>query len=149
MANNAAETVIGAVVLAVAGGFLAYAATTADVGPGRGTYALTASFRKAEGVNVGGDVRIAGVKIGSISAMALDPKTYRATLTLAIDPAIKLPDDTSVKIASASLLGDSYIALDPGASEFMLAPGAELTITQDSISMTDMLGRFVQGSADK
>lgn len=146
MANSAAETIIGALVLVAAGGFLAYAATTADLGPRGSGYDVVASFRKAEGIAVGGDVRIAGVKVGSVSAMALDPATYRARVTLAIDAAVRLPDDSAAKITASSLLGDSYIAIDPGASELMIEPGGEMTITQDSISLTDLLGRFVQGS---
>jgi phospholipid/cholesterol/gamma-HCH transport system substrate-binding protein len=146
MASNAAETLIGAVVLAAAGGFLVYAANTADVGVGGAGYELVAKFRKAEGIDVGGDVRIAGVKVGTISDMELDLKTYFATVTVAIDNNVKVPDDSLAKITSASLLGDSYIAIDPGGSDLMLEPGEELAFTQGSISITDLIVKFGGGT---
>jgi len=149
MASNAAETLIGAVVLAAAGGFLVYAANTADVGVGGPGYELVAKFRKAEGIDVGGDVRIAGVKVGSISNMELDLKTYFATVTVAIDDEVKVPDDSLAKITSASLLGDSYIAIDPGGSDLMLEPGEELAFTQGSISITDLIVKFGGGTEQK
>lgn len=149
MASTAAETLIGAVVLAAAGGFLVYAANKADVGVGGTGYELVAKFRKAEGIDVGGDVRIAGVKVGSISGMELDLKTYFATVTFAIDDEVKVPDDSLAKITSASLLGDSYIAIDPGGSDLMLEPGEELAFTQGSISITDLIVKFGGGTEQK
>jgi len=146
MASNAAETLIGAVVLTVAAGFLVYAANTADVNVSGQGYELVAKFRKAEGVDVGGDVRIAGIKVGSISAMSLDPKTYFATVTFIIDDAVTVPDDSLAKITSSSLLGDSYIAIDPGGSDLMLEPGEELGFTQSSISVGDLIGKFIGGA---
>lgn len=146
MASSATETVIGAVVLAVAGGFLVYAANTADVAAGGG-YPVLAKFRKAEGLNVGGDVRIAGVKVGTVSGMELDPTTYNAVLTLSVRSGIELPDDSSAKIASASLLGDSYVAIEPGGSEYMIEPGGEITYTQGSFSIGDAIGRFIHGGS--
>ena len=149
MADSAAETLIGAAVLAVAGGFLFYAANTAEVDVRGNAYELTAKFRKAEGIDVGGDVRIAGVKVGSVTSMTLDPKTYFAKVTISLDKAVKVPEDSLAKITSSSLLGDSYIAIDPGAADDMLAPGSELTITQSSVSLTDLLGKVVQGDTSK
>jgi phospholipid/cholesterol/gamma-HCH transport system substrate-binding protein len=148
MASNAAETLIGAVVLAIAGGFLVYAANTADLGFGKGEgYDVIANFRKAEGLAVGGDVRIAGVKVGTISGMTLNPQTYFATVTLNLMDVVQVPDDSVAKITSSSLLGDSYIAIDPGGSEFMLAAGEEIVNTQSSVSVGDLIGRFIHGQA--
>jgi phospholipid/cholesterol/gamma-HCH transport system substrate-binding protein len=146
MASNAAETLIGAVVLTVAAGFLVYAANTADVSVGGQGYELIAKFRKAEGIDVGGDVRIAGIKVGSISGMELDMKTYFATVTFVIDDDVKVPEDSLAKITSASLLGDSYIAIDPGGSDLMLEPGEEMIFTQSSISVGDLIGKFIGGA---
>jgi phospholipid/cholesterol/gamma-HCH transport system substrate-binding protein len=145
MASNAAETLIGAVVLAVAGGFLVYAANTADVDVGRSGYELVAKFRKAEGIDVGGDVRIAGVKVGSVSGMTLDPTTYLARVTFVIDRDVKVPEDSSAKITSASLLGASYLAIDPGGADLMLEPGEEIANTQSSVSVGDLIGKFIHG----
>ncbi|MEM6972039.1 MAG: outer membrane lipid asymmetry maintenance protein MlaD [Pseudomonadota bacterium] len=146
MSETTAETSVGAIVLLAAAGFVAYAATVADLGfGGGGGTTLVAEFRRAEGIAPGGDVRIAGVKIGSISSMVLDPARYRARVTLNIQPGIDIPDDTAAKITQASLLGDSYIALTPGASEFMLQDGELITFTQDSVNLLDLVGRFIAG----
>lgn len=149
MASNVAETLIGAAVLAAAGGFLIYAANTADIGGREGGYELVAKFRKAEGIGVGGDVRIAGVKVGSVTGMGLDPKTYYAKVTLSVSTSVELPDDSLAKITSSSLLGDSFIAIDPGASADMLQAGDEIAFTQSSVSVTDLVGKFVHGDAEK
>ncbi len=146
MASNAAETLIGAVVLTAAAGFLVYAANTADVNVGGSGYELVAKFRKAEGIDVGGDVRIAGVKVGSISSMELDRQTYFATVTFTIDDGVMVPEDSLAKITSASLLGDSYIAIDPGGSDLMLEPGEEMGFTQSSISIGDLIAKFIHGA---
>ncbi|MEM6356952.1 MAG: outer membrane lipid asymmetry maintenance protein MlaD [Pseudomonadota bacterium] len=147
MSGKLAESLIGATVLAVAGGFVVYAANTADLGFGRaGGTTYVAEFRKADGLAPGGDVRIAGVKVGSISGMQLDPQTFRAKLQLSIDTNVELPDDSAARITSASLLGDSYIAISPGASEFMLEEGDEITYTQDAVNLLDMVGSFIHGS---
>ncbi|MEM7505968.1 MAG: outer membrane lipid asymmetry maintenance protein MlaD [Pseudomonadota bacterium] len=146
MASNTVEALIGGVVLAAAGGFLVYAANTADLAGGAGGYELTAQFRKAEGLSPGGDVRIGGVKVGSITNMALDPKTYKAVVTLSIDSDIQIPEDSDVRITASSLLGDNYLAIGPGGSEFMLRDGEELEFTQDSISLMDLVAKFIHGS---
>ncbi|MEM9146657.1 MAG: MlaD family protein [Pseudomonadota bacterium] len=144
MAGTATETALGAVVLAAAAGFLIYAATTADVSTGGG-YDLVAKFRKAEGLNPGGDVRIAGVKVGTIASMELDPRSYKAVVTVSIREGVIVPDDTAAKIASTSLLGDSFIALVPGASDIALEDGDEFQFTQDSISILDLAAKAVAG----
>lgn len=150
MASNAAETVIGAVVLAVAGGFLVYAANTADVGiGGGGTYGLTAEFNAAEGVSVGGDVMIGGVKIGSVTGVDLNTERYRPVVTMQIREDIKLPEDSDAKVASEGLLGGNFIAITPGASDYMLEDGAEIEFTQGSINLIDIVGRLVTGSGSE
>lgn len=149
MASNAAETLIGAAVLAAAGGFIVYAANTADLRAGGGGYEVVAKFRKAEGIAVGGDVRIAGVKVGSVTAMSLDPKTYYANVTLSVATEIQVPEDSLAKITSSSLLGESYIAIDPGSADAMLEPGGEITFTQSSVSVGDLIGKFIHGDTPK
>ena len=145
MASSAAETVIGAAVLAVAGGFLVYAANTADVGVGNAGYELKAEFRAAEGLNIGGDVQIGGVKVGSIADVSLNPANYFAVVTMSIREEVKIPEDSIAKVASESLLGGNYIAIDPGGSDFMLEDKSEFEHTQGSVNLMDIIGRFVQG----
>jgi len=148
MAGSTAETLIGAVVLAAAGGFLVYAANTADVSMGGGSYELVAKFRKAEGVAEGSDVRIAGVKVGTVTGMRLDPASYKAVLTLAMRAGVEVPEDSAAKITAASLLGDNFVALDPGASSYMLAGGDEITYTQSSVNLLDLAGQAIGGGRD-
>jgi phospholipid/cholesterol/gamma-HCH transport system substrate-binding protein len=147
MASNAAETVIGAAVLAVAGGFLVYAANKADASLGGGGYMLTAEFRKAEGLVVGGDVQISGVKVGSITSIELNPKTYYASVGLSVHEEIKIPEDSVAKIVSEGLLGGNFITVDVGSSDFMLEPNSEFEFTQGSINILDLVNRFA-GSAE-
>ncbi|MEM7213551.1 MAG: outer membrane lipid asymmetry maintenance protein MlaD [Pseudomonadota bacterium] len=149
MASNAAETLIGALVLAVAGGFLVYAANTADVSVGGGGYDLKAEFRKAEGLSVGGDVQISGVKVGSITSIALNPDTFRASVDMSIREHVKIPEDSIAKIASEGLLGGNFVTIDPGASDFMLEDGAEFELTQGSINLIDLVVKFGQSSGSE
>ncbi|MEO1491903.1 MAG: outer membrane lipid asymmetry maintenance protein MlaD [Pseudomonadota bacterium] len=145
MASNVAETLIGVAVLAVAGGFLVYAANTADVSVGGGGYELKADFRAAEGLNVGGDVQISGVKVGAITAVGLNEKNYFASVRMSLYDDVKIPEDSVAKVASEGLLGGTFISIDPGASDFMLEPGAEFEHTQGSINLMDLVGRVVHG----
>ena len=147
MSDSAAETVVGAVVLAVAGGFMLYAAQHSDFSTG-GAYEVTAVFRKADGLTVGGDVRISGVKVGSVRDVSLDPQSYAAKVSLAISQGVQLPDDSSASVASDGLLGGAHVAIQPGGSEFMLEPGGEITITQGSVNLMDLIGRAVSGGGE-
>ncbi len=144
MASNAAETVIGAAVLAAAAGFFAYAAQTTGFTAGVGeNYELKASFRKAEGLVIGGDVRVAGVKVGAISSLKLDTTTYRAIAMLSIDSDVKLPEDSNAVIATEGLLGGAYVSVTPGGSDLMLANGDEILYTQGSINLLDLVGKAI------
>lgn len=145
MANNVAETLIGAAVLIVAGGFLAYASQHTDFGSGS-TYDLKAKFFSADGVAPGIDVRMSGVKVGTVGDLTLDPKTYEAVVSLSVTNGFEVPSDTSAKIASDGLLGGSYISLEPGASEYPLEPGEEIERTQGSVSLIDLLGKAVHSA---
>lgn len=142
MASSVAETVIGAVVLATAVGFVVYAGQTSGVQVGADSYPLTASFRSAEGVTVGTDVRLAGITIGSVTDLELDPASYQAKAVFTVQGDLEIPEDSDIKIASESLLGGSYVEITPGASEFMLKAGDEILNTQGSVSLLDLLVRF-------
>lgn len=148
MANNIAETVIGAAVLVAAGGFIAYAAQTADLGGGGDSYTLNASFRSASGIGPGTDVRLSGVKIGTVAAMRLDPQTYQAVTVLALDDEVLIPEDSDAKIAADGLLGGNYVSITPGGSEFMIEAGGEILNTQGSVSLLDLLISFGTGGGE-
>lgn len=145
MANNTVETLIGAVVLCVAGGFLYYASRTADFGGG-GSYPLIADFYKADGIGTGGDVRVSGVKVGTVDSVTLNEQTFQARVTFAMSEGVKLPSDSSAKIASDGLLGGSYVAIEPGGSEYFLEPGEAIEHTQGSVSLLDLIGKAVAGT---
>jgi phospholipid/cholesterol/gamma-HCH transport system substrate-binding protein len=140
--RNLAETVTGAVVLVVAIGFLGYAVANSGRTPISG-YALHARFDRIDGLSVGADVRLAGVKVGSVTTAAVDPKSYQAEVDFTVQNALKLPADTSAEITSDGLLGGKYISLVPGGDDKMLPPGGAVTITQSSISIEHLLGKFI------
>jgi phospholipid/cholesterol/gamma-HCH transport system substrate-binding protein len=145
--RNAAEVLAGLAVLIVAAGFLAYALATsgsADV-PG---YTFSAEFDRIDGLSVGSDVRMAGVKVGSVTDTSIDPKTYLAVVDFTVQKNIALPTDSSAAISSQSLLGGDYLALVPGGSDQMLKPGGRVTITQGSVSLEDLLGKFIFSVTD-
>lgn len=140
--RNMAEVLIGAVVLLVAAGFLAYAIAHSGRTTASG-YQLYAKFDHIDGLSVGADVRVAGVKVGSIDSAVLDPKTYQAVVGLSVADNVKLPKDSSAVITSESLLGGKYLALAPGGDDAMLQPGQTITITQGSINIEELLGKFI------
>jgi len=146
MSENRAEIVVGAAVIAVAMGFLGYAASSVGATQSSRGYDLTASFRSAEGIGVGTDVRLAGVKIGSVTGIDLNPETFRADATLSIRNAVELPDDSSVLVASEGLLGGNFVEIQPGGSPFNYEPGAEIFNTQGAISLIELLSKFVGSS---
>jgi phospholipid/cholesterol/gamma-HCH transport system substrate-binding protein len=150
MTGNVIETVMGAVVLVVAALFLFLAYSTSQVRAVQG-YEVTAQFDSVSGIHDGSDVRIAGVKVGSVVAETLDPKTYLADVRMSIDPAYKLPDDTVAEILSAGLLGDKFMALVPGGSEQTIPPGGRIKFTQSPVSLENLIGQmmFSQPSGQK
>lgn len=143
MANSVAEAVIGAVVIAAAAGFALYAAQSS--GQNVHGYPLTAKFRDANGISVGTDVRVAGIKVGTVTGLDLDPTSFQAKATFSVRDGLKVPDDSDVKIASEGLLGGSFLEISPGASDVILAAGDEITHTQGSIDLLSLLMRFGTG----
>ena len=146
MSGNVIETVMGAVVLVVAALFLFFAYTTSQMRTVDG-YTVTAQFTRVDGIRDGSDVRIAGVKVGSITAENLDPKTYLATLKMSINPEYKLPEDTVAEVISSSLLGDKYMALVPGGSDKNIPPGGQIKYTQATASLEDLIGQMIFSQA--
>lgn len=142
MRGNVIETVMGAVVLIVAALFLLFAYNSSRVREVSG-YEVTATFDRVDGIRDGGDVRISGIRIGSIRAEDLDPHTFLVTVHMSIAPAIKLPDDTSAEIISSGLLGEKYMALVPGGSEKTIPPGGQIKFTQSPVSLENLIGQMI------
>ena len=149
MKNNVIETILGGVVLIVAGLFISFAVSTADLNKVHG-YNVTANFTNIDGITEGQDVRMSGVNIGSVEKIALDDVTYLAQVTLSIDPAIKLPLDTVAKVSSEGLLGGKYMSLEPGGEEEFLKEGDRIQYTQSGVNLEEMIGKFIfSGAEDK
>ena len=146
MGNNIVETLIGAVVLVIAVFFVIFAYTSTGVGPTTG-YELSARFTRVDGLSVGSDVRMSGIKVGTVVEQSLDRETFDALVIFNVKDDVKVPDDTAVKITSDGLLGDSYVSLEPGGSDTFLAAGEELTITQGAVNLMDLIAQAVFGSA--
>ncbi len=149
MSENKAEILAGAGVLVVALGFLAYASGVTGVGAtSAGSYPLGASFRSAEGVSIGTDVRLAGVKIGTVTGLDLNPETFRADATFSVRDGVEIPDDSAISISSEGLLGGNFVEVIPGGSPFNLEAGGEIVDTQSSVSLITLLMKFVAGSGE-
>ncbi len=148
MAENRLEIATGAVVLAAAIAFFAFASHSSGLAGATGTYPLKASFRSIEGVSPGSDVKLAGVKVGTIGAMTLNPKTYMADVVVDLDKSILLPTDSAILISSEGLLGGNYVEIVPGGAPDNLAPGDEIEDTQGAVSLVSLLLKFVGSKAD-
>lgn len=151
MKRSVIETVLGAVVLFIAGFFLIFSYNTANVKKVSG-YEVTADFSGIGGLAIGDDVQISGVKVGSIVKVSLDPDSYLARVSMSIDPSVKLPEDTAAMISSESLLGGRYMSLEPGAAEDTIPPGGRIQYTQAPQNLEQLLGQFIfsmQGKDEK
>ncbi|WP_138468525.1 outer membrane lipid asymmetry maintenance protein MlaD [Poseidonocella sp. HB161398] len=145
MSENVTEVAVGGTVLAVAAAFLLYTLSSTGGMTSNAGYPLTASFRSAEGIGVGTDVRMAGVKVGSVTSMDLNPQSFRAEATVQIRNGIELPDDSAIVISSEGLLGGNYVEILPGGSVDNYAPGDEVVDTQGAVSLISLLMKFVGG----
>jgi len=150
MQNSFVETLIGAAVVVVAAVFFYYGWHTTGSGAVSG-YEVVAKFDRIDGIGVGTDVRMSGIKVGTVTTQELDQKTYRALVRMNIKNEILLPEDSSIKVASEGLLGGAYLAISPGGSDTMLTAGAEFETTQGSIDFVGLLGQaiFSGGGDDK
>ena len=149
LASNVSETLIGAAVLAVAGSFLYFASQSTGFSTEAGRYNLLASFRSVEGLSIGSDVKLSGVKIGTLTGVSLDPDTYQALTVMAIDNEVLIPDDADIKVLTNGLLGAAFLEITAGGSPFMLEPGGEIIYTQGSISLLNLLLKFSNGAGDE
>ncbi|WP_299639791.1 outer membrane lipid asymmetry maintenance protein MlaD [uncultured Ruegeria sp.] len=147
--HNWTEILVGGVVLAGAVAFGVYASQSTGLSQGAAGYELGASFRSLEGVGVGTDVRLAGVKIGTVTGVSLNPDTYRADTTFTIADGILVPDDSAIVISSEGLLGGNFVEVMPGGSPFFFDPGDEIEDTQGAVSLISLLVKFVAGDGSE
>jgi len=144
MNKNYFEIIVGVVVVVVALIFFLSARNTADVGvSARESYQLTAKFLRIDGIEVGSDVRIAGIKVGSVFEVSLDKESYDAILEISILNNYAIPDDSYISIISSNLLGGKYIDIEPGISDEFLVDGEAITYTRASVSIESLLSKFL------
>ncbi len=149
MRESIFETLIGLVVVSVAGVFLWFA--LAEGGDGNGSsdnYAVTARFNNVSGVARGSDVRLAGVKVGVVQAIEADYERAEAVLTLTVDEALELADDTSARISTDGLLGGAYVSLEQGGG-FDVIPrdgSGEIAYTRGSVDILTLFASFASGA---
>lgn len=148
MRRNIIETIMGGIVILVALFFVVFAFNSSGVSTVDG-YEITAEFDDATGLAPGTDVRMAGVKIGTVVEQRLNPETYFAQVVLNIDEEIKLPVGTSARIISDGLLGGNFVSLTPGGDDAIIPADGEIEYTQGSINVVDLLGRFVFSAAEQ
>ncbi len=147
MKRNIIETVMGGVVLLVAAFFIVFAFSSSGVQT-TGGYQVRAVFNDASGLVPGTEVRMSGVKIGSVLSQELDPDSFFAVVTLTIDEDIELPKDTSARVVPDGVLGGNLLQLQPGGAEEVIPHEGTIVHTQGAINLVDLVGRFVFGSPD-
>ncbi len=139
------ETFVGALVLLIAAYFLHYAYSTTQVIKGHDQYIVYGKFDRVDGLNLGADVRISGIKVGKIISQTLDLKSFQAILELSISSDIKLPADSSAEIISGGLLSDKYVSITPGSDDEHLTEKSFIEYTQSSISLEGLISKFMFG----
>ena len=143
MNRNIVETVLGAIVLLVAGIFLAFSMRAGNVSASADGYEVTAEFAGIGGLSIGDDVQISGVKVGTVAGVELNEETFLARVRILIDDDLQLPTDTAALISSESLLGGKYMALEPGADEEIIPRGGRIQYTQAPQNLEQLLGQFI------
>lgn len=147
MKSKIVETIMGAIVLAVAGIFLSIAYRSSATVSDKGVF-LQAKFDRVDGLVVGNDVKVSGVKVGKVFNIDIDPATFLAVVSFTVSPQLSLPADSSAEIVSESFMGGKYIALVPGGSEEVLASGDTVIYTQSSLSFEALVGKYLFSSGN-
>jgi phospholipid/cholesterol/gamma-HCH transport system substrate-binding protein len=142
------ECVVGAAVIVLFALVLTYSYGGSRLKPAGG-YLLDAAFNRVDGIAVGDEVRLAGIKVGSVDGQRLDDQ-HRAVLSLRLDSAVRLPVDTGVAIHTDGLFGTKFVVLDAGGEEDLLEPGDEIEFTQDSMRIDELLELIIaEGTAQR
>jgi phospholipid/cholesterol/gamma-HCH transport system substrate-binding protein len=144
--ENLGEAIVGLFVVLFAAWFVFFAWARTGGGTKAGAIHVTALFPNSTGVSVGSEVRVAGMKIGTVTDQALDPQSFQVKMTLALDPAIKLPADSSAAITSEGFLGATFVSLIPGGDPQRLKDGGTIADTQGAMDLMSMVGQFINKS---
>ncbi|MCK5042366.1 MAG: outer membrane lipid asymmetry maintenance protein MlaD [Sphingomonadales bacterium] len=147
MSKNYVESIVGLVVLVAAAGFFTFTYSKVEVGTVRG-YELNASFDRIDGLLVGSDVRLSGIKVGTVLAQEINFDTYQAVVRFSVDSAVELPVDSSASITSEGLLGGHYLSLGPGGLDEYLEDGDEVEFTEGSVDLFGLIGQAIYSTDD-
>jgi phospholipid/cholesterol/gamma-HCH transport system substrate-binding protein len=149
MSTRSTETLVGLFVLLGLAALFFLALKAANLGNfnTEATYPVTARFDNIGGLKVRAPVRSAGVTVGRVTAITLDPKTYQGVVSMDIRVGFQFPKDSSAKILTAGLLGDQYVGLEPGAAEASLGSGATITQTQSALVLENLIGQMLFNKA--
>lgn len=142
MRKKPVETIMGIVVLVIALLFLIFAYRVSDLQVVKG-YTLSADFMKVGGLSIGSDVRINGIKIGTVTAQKLNNEDYTVNVNFSIAGDVLLPKDSTVAIVGDGLMGDKFVKIEPGKSKEFLADGDKFTKTKDFKTLEDMVGEII------
>lgn len=141
MKNSTVETLIGAAVVAIAAVFFLFAYQTSGEGRASNGYRLLAEFDNAEGINIGTDVRVAGVKVGTVTGFDLNAENFLAKVTMQLDDKVKLTEDATAKVSAEGLLGSKFISLEQGGADVMLADGGFISNTQGAVDIWSLISQ--------
>ncbi|MDR1694536.1 MAG: MlaD family protein [Lactobacillaceae bacterium] len=136
------ETIMGIIVIFIAASFIYFSYNASDLRVVKG-YEITVNFLKVGGLNIGSDVRINGVKVGTVVSQSLDNENYHAVIKLSVASNIKLPKDSTFEVATDGLMGDKFIKVQPGTSLELLKNGDTATNTKDFKTIEDMVGEII------
>ena len=139
MKSNTFEAIIGAFVITLSIVFLYFGFSSIKLNKSD-NYNISALFNRIDGIKIGSDIRMSGIKIGSVSKQELDNKSFEAKVSMSIDSKILIPDDSSAKITSDGLLGGNYISIEPGGSDIFLSNDEEIFFTQGSVDLIGLVG---------
>lgn len=142
MQSNVLEAITGAIVLVV-GAILLVFAYVKTKGTDSADFTISANFERIDGLSIGNDVRMSGIKIGKVVSQSIDPDTYMAKVTVAVDPTLKIPSDSSASIASEGLLGGKYVDISPGGAMENLQAGEAIEHTQSSVNLESLIGKMI------
>ena len=147
MKYNILETIMGFVVLIAVAIFLIYGIKTAKVDTKKENQNIYAIFENVSGLKIGDNVQISGINVGKIINLELNTDTYEAKVLMGLNNKIKLPEDTTARITSSSMLGRNYIEISPGISNTYLKDKEVIFDTSSAVIFSDMLGKMIYSNS--
>jgi phospholipid/cholesterol/gamma-HCH transport system substrate-binding protein len=147
MRESLFETLVGLAVVAVAAIFLTFSLQQRSEAAPANSYVLSAKFNKVDGISPGSDVRLAGVKVGAVTGIELDTKSYKANVKFTMRKGVQIPDDSTVQVVSDGLLGGAYLGIMVGGSFDFVPEGGQIEFTRGSVDLLTVLSEVAQSAA--